>query len=130
MKLLELCGVCTVLGATSIGLLGCASSYRVLRDRPDGGILAIDSDTSANRRAAREYMKARCPDGYTVSEEGVALVGNEATANDAQRARELQHRGYDIAPGRSAVYHPSTPVPKRTTHLVYECKSPAAPAAP
>jgi hypothetical protein len=60
--------------------LGCGTA-RFVAQEPNGGIVAIPSDTPANRAAAAELMTSQCPQGYVVEREDVVSRADEPAPN-------------------------------------------------
>jgi hypothetical protein len=59
---------------------GCGTA-RFVTQEPDGGIVAMPSDTPANRAAAAELMTQQCPQGYVVEREDVVSFNDEPDPN-------------------------------------------------
>jgi hypothetical protein len=58
-----------VIGAFFLLLSGCGS-YRVLSEAKTGGTVALEGAHGSARSKAEQYMRAQCPDGYEIKEEG------------------------------------------------------------
>ena len=72
--------LCLLAGGLLLGT-GCHSTARYLRKEPDGGVVAIPSDSnhwpSYHRDEANRLMRMVCPNGYTIVEEKEVSVHNE-----------------------------------------------------
>ncbi|MGL4551367.1 MAG: hypothetical protein ACRC33_09270 [Gemmataceae bacterium] len=84
MKRLVALAACAALLGT-----GCLSTARFVEARPDGGIVAIPSNSNAwpayHRDAATKLMADKCPNGYTIVMEKEVVVGQEVrTASSAE----------------------------------------------
>lgn len=79
--MLRLAVICLALASGSLGSLasGCAGSIQVVEDVRSGGTLALHGAEAGAREKADAHMKARCPGGYEIIEEG------EATMPDGDR---------------------------------------------
>src|SRR5579871_4451825 len=77
-------------------LLGCGQ-VRLIRDAPDGGVLAIPNNSnqwpSYYRNRAENLMNRKCPEGYVIVKEAEA-IDNPAT-RDGRKPHE--HFEYDGA---------------------------------
>jgi hypothetical protein len=95
--------VCFAVAYASGSLVGCGQ-VRLIRDAPDGGVVAIPNNSnqwpSYYRNRAEYLMKRKCPEGYVIvnEEEG---VDNPAT-RDGRKPHE--HFEYDGAYIRIATY--------------------------
>jgi hypothetical protein len=58
---------------------GCAGSINVVEDARNGGTVALHGPEERAREKADEHMKAKCPGGYEIVEQG------EATTEDGSR---------------------------------------------
>ncbi|HEY7330396.1 MAG TPA: hypothetical protein VH592_22340 [Gemmataceae bacterium] len=76
-------------------LVGCGQ-VRLIRDAPDGGVVAIPNNTnqwpSYYRNRAEYLMKRKCPDGYVIvnEEEG---VDNPATRDGRKPNEHFEYEG-------------------------------------
>jgi hypothetical protein len=66
-------------------LTGCAGGIHVVEDARTGGTVALHGNESGAREKAEEHMKARCPGGYEIVEEG------EATTPDGDREWRIMY---------------------------------------
>ncbi|MBX3260407.1 MAG: hypothetical protein KIS78_03600 [Labilithrix sp.] len=57
---------------------GCGS-YRVLSEAKTGGTVALEGAHDGARSKAESYMRAQCPDGFEVVEEGDAIGSDGAS---------------------------------------------------
>lgn len=64
---------------------GCAGSIHVVEDARTGGTVALHGSEDGAREKAEEHMKARCPAGYEIVEQG------EATTEDGSREWRLTY---------------------------------------
>ena len=69
----------SLLAIATLALGGCAGTIQVVEDARAGGTLALHGSESGAREKADAHMKARCPGGYEIVEEG------EATMPDGDR---------------------------------------------
>lgn len=53
---------------------GCAGSINVVEDARSGGTVALHGNETGAREKAEEHMKARCPGGYDIVEQGEATT--------------------------------------------------------
>ena len=53
---------------------GCAGNIHVVEDARAGGTVALHGSEGGAREKAAEHMKARCPGGYEIVEEGDAVT--------------------------------------------------------
>ena len=51
---------------------GCAGSIHVVEDARSGGTVALHGPEDNAREKAEQHMKARCPGGYEIVEQGEA----------------------------------------------------------
>jgi hypothetical protein len=62
---------------------GCCGGARLIQSGPDGGIVAIPSNTNSwpykYRDEAEKLMAKRCPNGYDIVKEEEAPVGRQTT---------------------------------------------------
>ena len=58
---------------------GCAGSIHVVEDAKSGGTVALHGPEEKAREKADEHMKARCPGGFEIVEQG------EASTEDGSR---------------------------------------------
>jgi hypothetical protein len=65
---------------------GCGSTARLVNGTPDGGVVAIPSNSNywpmKYRDDADKMMAQRCPNGYEIVSEGEVVVGQTATTNE------------------------------------------------
>lgn len=65
---------------------GCGSA-RLVRSSPDGGVVAIPSNSNSwpfyYRRDAEKLMAQQCPNGYKIVEEGEVVVGKKAATSES-----------------------------------------------
>ena len=70
----------------SLALLsGCAGSIQVVEAAKSGGTVALHGSEEGAREKAEEHMKARCPGGFEIVEQG------EATTEDGSREWRLTY---------------------------------------
>src|SRR4051794_29118516 len=66
--------------------VGCGTSARLIQGTPDGGVVAIPSNSnywpSKYRDEAEKLMAQRCPNGYDIVSEQEAVVGKTATTSE------------------------------------------------
>ena len=55
-------------------MTGCAGSIHVVEDAKSGGTVALHGPEEKAREKAEEHMKARCPGGYEIVEQGEASI--------------------------------------------------------
>ena len=58
---------------------GCAGSVSVVHEANDGGTLALSGPEGSAREKADAVMKARCPMGYEIVEQGDAMTADGDT---------------------------------------------------
>jgi hypothetical protein len=58
---------------------GCAGSIHVVEDARSGGTVALHGPEGGAREKAEQHMKARCPGGFEIVEQG------EASTDDGSR---------------------------------------------
>jgi hypothetical protein len=65
---------------------GCGSTARLVHSTPDGGVVAIPSNSNywplRYRDEAEKLMAQRCPNGYEIVEEKEVVTGKTATTNE------------------------------------------------
>lgn len=66
-------GFSVILGLLALAT-GCAGSVQVVEDARSGGTLALHGPEAGAREKAELHMKARCPGGYEIVEEGEATM--------------------------------------------------------
>jgi hypothetical protein len=68
-----------------VAAVGCGSA-RLIHTTPDGGVVAIPSNSNAwpnyYREEAEKMMAKKCPNGYDIIEEGEVVVGKKATTSE------------------------------------------------
>ncbi len=64
--------LCSFTAALFVG--GCAGTIQVVEDARSGGTLALHGPEAGAREKADAHMKARCPGGYEIVEEGEARM--------------------------------------------------------
>lgn len=64
---------------------GCAGSIHVVEDAKSGGTVALHGSEDGAREKAEQHMKARCPGGYEIVEQG------EASTDDGSREWRLTY---------------------------------------
>ncbi|MBX3211122.1 MAG: hypothetical protein KF850_03750 [Labilithrix sp.] len=69
-------GVALALVALFMG--GCGS-YRVLSEAKSGGTVALEGAHDGARSKAERYMRAQCPGGFEIVEEGDAIGSDGAS---------------------------------------------------
>jgi hypothetical protein len=52
---------------------GCAGSIKVLESSKTGGTVSLNGAEEGAREKADEHMKARCPNGYEIVEQGETM---------------------------------------------------------
>src|SRR3954462_10714854 len=80
--------------------VGCGSSARLINGTPDGGVVAIPSNSNywplKYRDDAEKLMAQRCPNGYEIVSEQEVVTGQTSTTNEDVERRP------PAANGRSA----------------------------
>jgi hypothetical protein len=68
-----------------VAAVGCGSA-RLIHATPDGGVVAIPSNSNSwpnyYREEAEKVMVKKCPNGYDIVEEGEVVVGKKATTSE------------------------------------------------
>lgn len=76
-------------------LIGCAQ-VRLVRDTPDGGIVAIPNNSnqwpSYYRNRAKRLMQRKCPEGYVIISEQTA-VDNPAARDGRKPNEDFEYEG-------------------------------------
>jgi hypothetical protein len=60
--------------ALTFVITGCAGSIHVVEEARTGGTVALHGSEDGAREKAEEHMKARCPGGYEIVEQGEAAT--------------------------------------------------------
>ncbi|MBX3197813.1 MAG: hypothetical protein KF850_30760 [Labilithrix sp.] len=67
-----------VLAVLTLFAAGCGS-YRVLSEAKTGGTVALEGAHDRARSKAESYMRAQCPGGFEIVEEGDAIASDGAS---------------------------------------------------
>lgn len=63
--------------ALASSLAACGGRIAVVQEASSGGTVALHGSEAGAREKARAHMKARCPGGYEIVEEGEATVDGD-----------------------------------------------------
>ncbi|MHB1421988.1 MAG: hypothetical protein ACYC3I_02090 [Gemmataceae bacterium] len=104
-------------------MVGC-SQVRLLRDAPDGGVVSIPNNSNQwptyYRNRAENLMHKKCPEGYTIVGEKVA-VGNPAAHDGRKPNEDFDYEG---------AYVRLTTYDRKEYHIIFRRGAAAIPAAP
>jgi hypothetical protein len=80
--------------------VGCGSSARLINGSPDGGVVAIPSNSNywplKYRDEAEKLMAQRCPNGYEIVSEQEVVVGKTSTTNENVDRRSPTSSRYKV----------------------------------
>lgn len=69
------------------GVMGCTSTARMVQGTPDGGTVAIPSNSNFwpcyHRDEAERLMARKCPNGYEIVKEEEVVTGKQATTSES-----------------------------------------------
>lgn len=104
---------CFFLAALAATSLFACSSARIVRETQTGGTVALRGSRDSAREKAEVLMREKCPQGYTVLEQGEVAYGQQATTTQWNRTTA------------------TTQVEdKHEWQIVFQCAGAAASAAP
>jgi hypothetical protein len=114
VRLVQVAGVTSVLG-----LAACGGTFRVVRQTPEGGVVALKGDRDDAHAKAEQFMASQCGGGgYAILEEGEAVIGETSHATGV-------YWGAGVSTGNTSTTQ------KTEWRISYRCKSAGpAPAPP
>lgn len=111
--------LCAVLPLAALAAVGCGNARYIQKD-PDGGVIAMRSDTSANRKKAEEMMLAHVGAGYRIVEEKEVITGQETTDHVNTQTEPTVHSKIPILPAQKQTTTTTTTTRDLTEwHITY-----------
>jgi hypothetical protein len=109
-----------------VSVSGCGSA-RMIQSVPDGGVVAIPSNTNSwpckYRDHADKLMAMKCPNGYDVVREEEVVVGVKTTT--AEVSNRVAQAGYKDNPEQTTTSVVTTTRPQKEYRITFRSRQPA-----